>query len=206
MSAPRRGPGAATVCEILNFAVGSFNITQQLEMAQTRAARFTPDVYVYSLSILTVSGRWWRHLSLLLNAGIDLKHDYLRKLIADADVRVNDPVGVIDAKLSRFWRPTMKWALAEMKAHAQRQNAKMLVLLVPIVTTPSGMEDNFRAFPRIPRELEIPYVSMLDAFEGKDLEPYRVADNDHHPNAAGHQLLYEGLVRRLDGDAALMAS
>jgi lysophospholipase L1-like esterase len=196
--------GGSDGVEILNFAVGSFNITQQMEMAQTRAARFDPDVYVYSLSTLSIYGRWWRHLSLLVNAGIDLKHDYLRKLIAAADVRVNDPVGVFDAKMAGFRLPTIRWALAEMKAHAQRQNAKMLVLLVPTVTTPSGMEESFLGIPEILRDLDIPYVSLLDSFEGVDLQPHRVAENDHHPNAAGHRRLYERLLQRLDGDAALM--
>jgi len=198
-------PGGADGVEILNFAVGSYNITQQMEMARTRVERFEPDVYVYCLSTLSVYGRWWRHLSLVINEGIDLKYDYLRKMVADADVRVNDPVGVFGAKMARFRLPAMRWALSEMQAHAASRNAKMLVLLVPTVTTPAAMKENFLGVPEILRDLGIPYVSLLDTFEGvSSLPPYRVADNDHHPNAAGHQRLFEQLLKGLDSDPALM--
>jgi hypothetical protein len=40
--------------EILNFAVGSYNLTQQLGMATMRAQAYQPDVYVYALSTLSV--------------------------------------------------------------------------------------------------------------------------------------------------------
>jgi hypothetical protein len=200
----RAAQRAGEKIEILNFAVGSFNITQQMEMARTRAVRFAPDVYVYCLSPLSIYERWARHLELLINEGIDLKYDYLRRIVAEADVRKDDPVSVFNTKMARYRLPMTRWVLGEMKAQAEQQQARMLVLLVPEVTTASQMREAFLGVPPILKELGIPYVSLVDTFAGvSDLSPYRVADNDLHPNAKGHEMLFKELLRRLDADPTL---
>ena len=191
--------------EILNFAVGSYNITQQMEMARTRAARYRPDVYVFALSPLSVYRSWARHVALMLNAGVDLKYDYIRTLVKDADVRVNESMGVFDAKMSKFRLPTIRWVLGEMQAQARQEGAQMLVLLVPDVSYSAQISESFLGIPEILRALQIPVVSLVETFEGApDLSPYRVADNDRHPNAAGHKRLFERLYGTLESDPALM--
>jgi hypothetical protein len=196
------GPGKGV--EILNFAVGSYNITQQMEMGRTRAVRFDPDVYVYCLSPLSVGGLWARHLALLVNEGIDLKYDFLRKVITEADVRKNDPVSVFATKLAKYRLPTTRWALSEMKTQAEEHHARMLVLLVPETTAPSQMAEAFVGLPEMLKDLDIPYISLANTFAGlADLAPYRVADNDLHPNAKGHELIYKNLLARLDADPQL---
>ena len=200
----KREFGADTGVEILNFAVGSYNITQQMEMARTRAVRYSPDVYVYCLSPLSVYRSWARHLALMMNAGIDLKYDYLRKLVKDADVGVNEPMGVFDSKMAKFRLATIRWTLQEMKAHARDNDAEMLVLLVPDVGRPAQMTEAFLGIHEILRELEVSFVPLTDTFaDVPNLAPYKVADNDRHPNAEGHRLLFQRLYERLEQDADL---
>ena len=197
--------GAAGV-EILNFAVGSYNITQQMEIARVRAAAYRPDSYVYCLTPLSVYRLWARHLALVMNAGIDLKYDFLRQLVKDSGVQVNDSIGVFDAKMSKFRLPTIRWALSEMQSHSRREGAGMLVVLVPDVSYGSQIGESFLGVHEILRDLGVPYVSLLDAFDDvEDLAPYRVADTDRHPNAEGHKRLFELLYGRLESDRASMA-
>jgi hypothetical protein len=197
------GPDAGV--EILNFAVGSYNITQQMEIARTRATRYDPDVYVYCLSPLSVYRSWARHLALVMNAGIELKYDYLKQLVKDADVRVNDSMGVFDAKMAKFRLPAIRWVLSEMKAHAAREGAEVMVLLVPDASYPAQMSEAFLGIHEILRDLEMPFVPLVETFQNvPDLARYRVADNDRHPNAEGHRALYERLKGEFESDPALM--
>jgi hypothetical protein len=187
--------------EILNFAVGSYNITQMLDTAIVKATPYRPDAYVVSLSDLSVYRRWAHHLALLVYAGIDLKYDYLRTLAREADLNVKDPIGVFDAKLARFRIPTIRWALSEMRAHARRENAEILVLLVPTVDNAALLAEEFLGVKQMLKELKVPYVDLLDTFADVDApERYRVADNDRHPNAEGHRLLFDRLYARMLGD------
>jgi hypothetical protein len=192
--------------EVLNFAVGSYNITQQMEMARTRATGYRPDTYMYCLSVLSVYRSWARHLSLVMNDGIDLKYDYLRQVVKESGVQPNDSAGVFDAKMARFRLPTIRWAVSQMQAQAKSEGAEMLVLLVPDVSASSQISEDFLGIPELLRNLGVPFVTLLDTFDGlSDLGPYRVAENDRHPNAEGHKRLFERLNQRVQGDPALTA-
>lgn len=190
--------------EILNFAVGSYNLTQQLGMAVERASKYSPDVYVLGLSPLSVYRSWGQHLALLVNAGRDLKYDYLRQLVRDADLKPGDSVGVADAKLARFRLPTIKWALAEMARFAAEREAGLAVVLVPDGSAPASLAEDFLGVREILNELRIPTIDLLDTFSGKaDMLPFTVSATDRHPNAAGHQLMFERFYSRLSDDPAL---
>jgi hypothetical protein len=202
----KASPGGGGV-EILNFAVGSYNITQQMEMARMRATAYRPDTYVYCLSPLSVYRSWSRHIALVMNAGIDLKYDYLRQVVKESGVQVNDPMSVFDSKMSRFRLPTIRWALTEMQALARSQGASMLVLLVPDVGASAQVHESFLGIPEILRDLKVPTISLIDTFDGLDDPlPFKVGDNDRHPNAAGHKRLFEKIYRELEADPALMAT
>lgn len=190
--------------EVLNFAVGSYTITQQLGMAVERAVRYQPDVYMFGITHLSVYRNWGQHIALLTEAGMDLKYDYLRQLVRDADLKAGEPIGIFDAKLAKFRLPTIRWALSEMAAHAKRQNAAIIVLLVPDVSPSAEVEESYLGIRGIVKELGIPVVDLLDTFGDRhDMPALRVAGNDRHPNAAGHQLLFERLYAKVMNDPAL---
>jgi len=189
--------------EILNLAVGAYNVTQMMETAKVKAVRYQPDMYVVALTQLTVYRRWGDHIALLINSGIDLKYDFLRNVAREAGLKANEPVGEFWAKLARFRLPTIKWALEEVKAHAAANHATMVVLLVPSVEDRAALEEDFLGVRELLRDLKVPVIDLLPTFEHVDLAQYKVSDVDHHPNAAGHRLLYERLDAAVEGDPQL---
>ncbi|NOT45020.1 MAG: SGNH/GDSL hydrolase family protein [Acidobacteria bacterium] len=199
--------GDTTKYEILNFAIGSYNVTQMMEAAIVRATPYQPDVYVVALSDLSVYRRWDQHIAMLVYAGIDLKYDYLKDLIATTGLSADDPIGVFDAKLSRYRIPTIQWALEQVKQHADAQGADMVVLLVPTADDPALLAEEFLGVREMLDTLGVPVVDLLGTFDGiDDRGRYRVSDGDRHPNAEGHQLLYEGLYERLQSNAELRSA
>ena len=156
--------------------------------------------------LLVSTGVWGRHISMLMTAGIDLKYRLLKSLVKKADLRADDPVGVFDAKIARFRLDTIRWTISEMKAFADREQASILILLVPDVARSSRVSEDFLGVPEILRDLDIPFVPLVDAFdEVTDLPPLMVAENDTHPNAEGHRLLHRLLFERLRADPEKMA-
>lgn len=204
LNAARVG-GPVRGVEILNFAVGSYNITQQMETAKVKATAYSPDVYMIAMTKLSVYRSWGEHIALLMNAGIDLKYDYLRTMAREAGLNPKEPIGVFSAKLARFRIPTIKWALREVQAHAAAHHAEVLVLLVPTVEDTGVLEEEFLGVREVLKGLGIPFVDLLETFEHvDDQSQYRVADNDRHPNAAGHRLLSERLYEKINSDPRLM--
>jgi lysophospholipase L1-like esterase len=195
--------GAGRHVEILNFAVGSYNATQMLETAKVKATPYAPDLYVIALTKLSVYRQWGQHIALLMNAGIDLKYDYLRNMAREAGLSPSEPIGVFDAKLARFRIPTLRWVLTDLQAHAKANNAEILVLLVPVVEPTEGLREEFLGVPEMIKGLGLPYVDLIDSFEGLEPSEYRVADNDTHPNAAGHQRIFQRLYERIMSDPLL---
>jgi lysophospholipase L1-like esterase len=189
--------------EILNFAVGGYNITQMLESAFVKATPYDPDVYVVALTELSVYRRWGEHLALLLDAGIDVKYDYLRSVVREAGLDRTDPIGVTHAKLARFRIPTVRWALAEIQRHAASHGAEVVVAFVPAPEDTHTFGEEFLGVREAVEGLGIPLIDLLDTFDRVDYATYRVSDNDVHPNAAGHRLLFERLYEYIGADARL---
>jgi lysophospholipase L1-like esterase len=180
--------------ELLNFSVSGYRITQTLEVALEKAPRFQPDAYVVALSDLSVFRKWGHHLGQLIYDGIDLKYPYLKEMSQQAQLSPRDPFGTLDAKLSRHRLPTIRWVLSMIKQQASRDGADLVVVLVPTVTDPKALAEDFMGVPEILSSLEIPVIDLLGTFEEiDDLNPYRVSPSNRHPNERGHALLFERL-------------
>lgn len=190
--------------EILNFAVSGYHITQLLEATRLKATPYRPDVYVVALSDLSVYRRWFGHIAALMYSGIDLKYDYLRELVQDTGLTKDDPIGVFEARLARYRLPTITWILSELDAHAAAQGAELIVILVPTTEDPDALNEAFLGVPELIDELGIPVINLLDTYAAvPELDAYRVAEGDRHPNAAGHRLLYQQLYAKLREDPSL---
>ncbi|MGV3516388.1 SGNH/GDSL hydrolase family protein [Luteitalea sp.] len=197
LNAARPSPEAGRV-EILNFAVGSYSVMQMMDRALERAPAFEPDVYVVALTDLSVYRSWAHHLALLLQAGVDLKYDYLKTLIREAGVTTSDTRGVFDAKMARHRIPTITWALQMIRDHARRQNAEMVVFFVPTADDPAVLEEEFLGVRQMVQSLGIPIVDGLDTFAAMpDRGGIRVSSTDRHPNRDGHRMLADRLWERL---------
>lgn len=200
----RAGRGQGPI-EILNFAVGSYSLMQMMHTAITRATDFEPDVYVVALTDRCVYRAWGRHLAHLMQADIDLEYDFLRDVVRQAGVTVDDSLGVFDAKTARHRIPTIRWSLEMVRNHARSRGASMLVLLVPTVDDPKLLAEEFLGVREVLADLDIPYVDTLDTFaDMSDRTPVRVSDGDRHPNREGHRQLFEAILRRSRQNADAM--
>lgn len=78
------------------------------------------------------------------------------------------------------------------------------MLFIPTADDPALLREEFIGVPEAIAELGIPVIDLLDTFEAiPNRETIRVADNDRHPNAAGHRLLAERLRQAIKDQPAV---
>jgi len=198
MNAERPVPGVERY-EFLNFSVGGYRITQLVSVLETKAATFHPQAHVVVLTDLAVFRKWGDHIVQLVHDGLDLQYPFLKDLVARAGLHPNDDPQTFDAKLAPYHDDVFRWALETMKTSARKQGSELVVFLVhiPDTSTPES-RDGFASLRKMGETLDIPVVDASDVFDRfDDLNPYRVAAFNRHPNDAGHALLAERIYERL---------
>jgi hypothetical protein len=190
--------------EVLNFAVGGYRITQIMETMIQKAAPFHPDVYMVAITGVGVSHRWSFHIGHLLQRKIDLKYDFLRKVVADAHVEPSDSLETMDRKLAPFTSAVFGWSLEQMKEEASKQGARMVILLIPEPVPSDLIGPQFASARPIIEKLGVPVIDLLDTYAGsKNLIELRVSRDDVHANARGHEMVFENLYRKIEQDPKL---
>ena len=199
--------GAHGLYEVLNFGVRGYQMTQFVDVGLHTVPRFDPDVYVVGLTVRSVYRSWADHLASLVRNRVDMKYQYLRQLVDEAEIAPNMTEALINARLAPYRLRVMKWALQELQAQARRDGVPLLVLLLPVADDTELQMEEFEGVRTVLAELSIPTLDLLDTFvELDDLDPVRVSSGDRHPNDDGHRMLFEALVRKLEGDEGLLAA
>lgn len=197
----RLARGPVEHVEILNFGISGYRATQQLEVAREKASRFQPDAFLVTITPLSLVERWGHHIVELVQQGIDLKHEYLRQVVADAAIAPGDTPETMHAKLAKFKLPTLRWVLSELKAFADRSHASMVVVLIPSVHGTDIIDEHFDGVHDMLSGVDAPVIDLLDSFADVELSSVRVGDGDNHPNQEGHRLLTEAILRQVETNA-----
>jgi hypothetical protein len=182
--------------EIINMGVSGYRITQIVDLALEAAPKFQPDVYLVVLTELSVFRLWDLHLAQIFDEGVDVKYDFLRNVVRDAGLKRGEIASTSHAKLARFMTPTLKWSLNEIRRKAAERNGKVLVLLLPTLRETGDLDHIFRPVRPLLEQEGIPYVDLLDAFDGIDLATLDAGDGGH-ANADGHRMLFELFYKRV---------
>jgi lysophospholipase L1-like esterase len=190
--------------EVLNLAVEGYRITHLVGVAWQRAPMFQPDVYLVTLTRLSVARRWSYHIGQLVRDGVDLQYDFLRRVTAEAGVRPTDSLSRIDRKLARFHEPVLDWSIAQLQTAAAANKARLVVLLMPWTIADPTIDAQFERARQQLAALRIPVIDLRDSFAGvTDLRQLRVGREDYHPNTRGHQIMADKLYHRILADPAI---
>jgi lysophospholipase L1-like esterase len=186
--------------ELLNFAVLGYHMPAIFDVAAEQVPNFHPDVYLVPLTGLTLDPRWGAGLVSAVNRGEDLKYDFLRDLAKTAGLRKGDSDVLADWKLAPYRLAAIRDMLVRMKGRADQQSAQFVVLLVPDAEDHYMLERRFLGLRQSLEGTGIQVVDLLDAFDGLDVESVRIHWYDPHPNALGHRLLADDLLKKLRQD------
>jgi lysophospholipase L1-like esterase len=186
--------------ELLNFAVLGYHMPAIFDVAVQQVPNFHPDVYLVPLTGLTLDPRWGAGVMSSVKSGEDLKYDFLRDLAKTAGLRKGDTDVLADWKLAPYRLAAIRDMLVRLKARADQQSAQFVVLLVPDAEDHYVLERRFLGMRQSLEGTGIQIVDLLDAFDGIDVESVRIHWYDPHPNALGHRLLADDLLKKLRQD------
>lgn len=193
--------------EVMNFGVTGYVPTQIYYLATERAPAYHPDVYMMTLTPISIGPTWSDHLIKLVQERRDMRYGFLRTALTDAGVQASDSHRVAQWKLAPYRIRILREILNHLKAQAERQKAQFMVVLLPAVETPGMSRTRFRGIRELVEKAGIPVIDLLDTFDHVDnIETERVAWFDIHPNAAGHRLIAENLYRQLSGQPQLWSA
>jgi hypothetical protein len=186
--------------EILNFATYGYSVVQMMDVALDKATKFHPDVYMVALSELETDRKAGSrtHIGRLIVSGTDLKYDFLRRVVAQAGVRPTDHLPTIRIKLAPDSLPLTRWALEQIRDHAESQGAHMIIVLVPAPIDPKFIESDFNRLRKAIDPVGVPVLDLRDTFPSTSLDDIHVDGlKDIHPNVRGHEMICENLYRKL---------
>lgn len=196
--------------EILNFSVYGYNVLQMMDVALYVAPKFHPDVYLVALTHIQAGGKkasTGLHLARLKLEGIDLKYDYLRQTAAQAGIQPSDHLNTMMRKLAPFHFQMTEWALEQIRDHAASEGAQMVIILVP---APIPADVEAQAFDDIRPTVDkvgVPVIDLRDTFRSKSLANLQVEYGiDVHPNARGHEMIFENLYQKIQQDPQFSAN
>jgi hypothetical protein len=208
-------PGQPRRYEVLNFAVAAYSPLQRLETLKRKVLAFHPDLVIYSATTLDIR-LLEIHLCDMLRKRVDLKYDFVREAvyrggIVAEDLRVTrDGMLIHKQRVKEKLKPSY-WRLYDrtlgmIASECRSTGVPLAMLIIPRV----GSEDapNVRAEPvarlrALAAHHAITMYDLSDAFDHADPATLEIAVWDDHPNAMGHERLFEALSRAIAGDPAL---
>jgi len=189
--------GSGRHCEILNLAVGGYMLTQMFGIAMEKAPAFHPDVYVIAVTDRTGNPVWAKYLAKLVQDGQNLRYDVLREIVAKAGVKKTDSSATAQEKLAPYQVSAMHAIFLELKAHAERQSAKLVVFFVPSLQEEAVIDASYSPVRESLQGTGIPIIDASTTFSNVDHDKYRLDWFDQHPNVMGHQMIADNLYRKL---------
>jgi hypothetical protein len=76
---------------------------------------------------------------------------------------------------------------------ARKLGVPLTVVILPRADSKTESPGLFQLFRELSDQHDLLYADLSETFDRYELDDYRVAPWDHHPNALGHRLIFERL-------------
>jgi hypothetical protein len=201
--------------QVINFAVAAYSPMQRLETFRRNALTFSPDLVLYSATLL--DNRLIEiYLCDLLQSQVESSDDFVRDVFARAGIGGDDLKRESDGKLANKQVIKAKlrpyyWSLYDMTLGRLADECRSAGIPLACVIIPrAGKADapNLRAEPvarlrGIAAHHAITMFDMTGTFDRYEPAKIEIASWDDHPNTLGHHRLFRALARELTRDPTL---
>ncbi|MEO6811725.1 MAG: hypothetical protein ABI353_21660 [Isosphaeraceae bacterium] len=207
--------GSTRKFEVLNFAVAAYSPLQRVEVFRRKATEFQPDLVFYSATMLDTR-LTQLHLLKVLQCHVDVRHDFVRRILAEAGIKDDDlalgkdgELRLKDALKDKL-RPHL-WELGDealglLAADCRSRGVPLACLMIPRAgqsDPPSVRAPLVAQQEGIAARHAIAVVDIMDTFDHSDPNDVSIAPWDDHPNDQGHNLMFRALARALAEDGTL---
>jgi lysophospholipase L1-like esterase len=101
-------------------------------------------------------------------------------------------------KLAPYTVAVTRWALEQIRDAVASRGARMIVVLLAAPIDPNIAIADFNRLQQMAGGLGVPVIDLRDTFQSRNLYDLQVIPRtDIHPNAKGHQLIFQNLLAKL---------
>ena len=187
--------------ELLNFGVAGYRLDQLADVVVTRLDAFGPDAVVLVINDLGLNPNWSRHIAWLVAEERDLRHGYIRDVVADAGIESGDPPRVMASRLRPHRDRVIEGAMRTAIEWCRKREVPLVLLALAQPSKSGTFVERLESVRPLLGELGLPVIDITDAFDGHpDPESMWLAPWDRHPDAEGHALMAEGLLKKLQSE------
>ncbi|CAN5542894.1 hypothetical protein BH10BAC1_BH10BAC1_08370 [soil metagenome] len=175
--------------EILNFAVPGYHLVQHVELCKTKVFKFEPNALIY----VAHSGENWRlegFICDLIKTGADLKYPFLKEIKTLSGVKQTMSDLEIKERLSPFIDNIIQWSYIQIISECKKNNTTPVWAYLP-ATADSTNTVEFEKIRGYATKLGFVIMDLSDVYGTIDRESIALSESDTHPNAKGHQLIFE---------------
>ena len=195
-----------TPVEVLNFAVPSFTLLEQLWSVEARIARFAPRLLLFTVTLPELRNELIGRLATRVRSGRDLGFEFVRKIVAESGAKPGDDIDVALRKLRPFTEALVDGVFAELTRIGRTTGLPIAVVVLKLEPG-DAVARQLRWAADAAERAGLPVVRAFDACrELSAIELYVDARSDHHPGVVAHAALAAEIAAALDAQPALRAA
>ena len=185
--------------EILNFAVGSYSILQNVVVAERKTLPFAPNAIVLAIHPLEPRPTS-RLLISLIRSKTPIPYPYIREKLRQAGVEPDMGEPELRRRLQPILDDVVRWGYQRIAEVARERKLPVIAALVPRSEMPPGDGRLLAKQAQVAEGFGMVVLSLEGAFKPGD--SVRLPPPNNHPNALGHQLLADRLYEQLRANDA----
>jgi hypothetical protein len=213
--------------ELLNFAVESYNVIEQVAVVDQKVVQFQPHGLLY-IAHETEFEKTLGSLASLVESRTDLVYDELRDIIRRAGLNPGMPRTIALRRLGAHRDEVIAWGYRHIASEARSRGILPVWVFIPMPVPgtgpcPPGSAQLFcfgnlsragaaadATDPRVnrlfalAREAGFVVLDLSNVYGDTELTSLWIAAADGHPNIAGHRMIADGLFTALRNDRQIV--
>lgn len=178
--------------EVVNLAVAGDSPTRRLERMKKEAGRWNADWLLCDASVLD---SWLEdnHIHSTVQRGLPIPYSYVEEAIRRSGVNPTDSFEVFREKFRNHSQHVIAQVYAAWGAEAARIGVPLSIIILPRGDSKGKSPRVFQSIRTLCAQNGLDFIDISNAFDRMEVDEFRVSDWDKHPNARGHQVMFESI-------------
>lgn len=193
--------------EVLNFAVGGYDLTSHLYITEHSTPQFEPDVVLFvihpreiyrtskGLRDLLVDGREYERK-------LDQDFPFISRVLEKAGVGVELPNDEFHRRLAPYSEELLSWSYRKLADVIRAQGANPVFVFLPFPAE-EFEADELRMLMSVTKDVGAIPILLTEVYKGHDPDRLVLSAWDDHTNAFGHSLIANDLLSKLKSSGLL---
>jgi hypothetical protein len=178
--------------EVVNLAVAGDSPTPRRDTNRKEAGRWNADWLLCDASALD---SWLEdnHIHSVLQRGIPIPFPFVQNAVRRSGATAADSVEVFRDKFRGESEGVVGSVFAAWSAEAARLQIPLTVVILPRGDSKGKSTRVFKLMRSQCERTGLDFIDISSAFDHMEVDEFRISNWDKHPNARGHQVMFEAL-------------